>query len=405
MAKKFFDILPPQKRSEEKEEKIEIEKEIKIPKKKKPSFFVFFLLFFLIAFLFLNFKFTHCEIKIYPKVEEKKIESNWKLEKGIKDIDEGQKKLPFEIFEKEIELGGEIIATKEVEKKAEGKIKLYNQYATWPETWAKGTKFMSSVGKIFVSKDKISVPPAKVDEKGKILPSFVEVEVEALEPGEDYNIEPAKFSVLAFKGTEKYTKYWGESTEKMKGGGRVKIVQKEDIERAKINLEQKAIEKVIEEFKKEKKEFYFIENFGKVEKLEIPEKELEGKEGKSVSFEVKAKIKVVGLPKEKIDDFFKKKIKNEFSKNYNILVNSENLKFPSFQFNFEKMEGNISMIFGFKATKRLDLDEIKKNVILLNIEEAKEFLEKSPDIEKVEIRIFPGWFKKIPKNCNITLLE
>lgn len=405
MAKKFYDILP-KKRQEKVEIKIEKEKGLKEKRAKKNWIFYFFVFVLGAGFFLVNFYFASCEIFLSPKVDEQKIEEGWKLNPNLENIDEKEKVLPVKIFEKEILVSENVVATGEKEKKAEGKIILYNAFATWPETWAKGTRFLSSEGggKIFVSKEKIQVPPAKIDEKGKIIPSSVEVEVEAADFGPEYNIGPSKFSIPSFKGTGKYLKYWAESSEAMKKGGKVKVVKKEDIENGKERLKKKAIEVARQTSQKENPNFYFFENLGEAEIKNIEgEKGLEGKETETFELKGTLNVKLVGISKETLQGIFKQKFQEKFSKDYDL--KSQDLKVASASFDFSKGQGEATILFLFELKRKLDLDEIKKSVILLKVDEAQEYLAHHPNISNAKIKVFPRWIKKIPKKCSIILSE
>lgn len=404
MPKKFFDILPQKREKDSFEKKmIFLEKKSK-PQKKGILFFFIFLFVGGLAFFSLNSFFASCDIELTLREEEKKIEEKFVLDGKISEFQEGEKKLPAKILEKEVQVSEKFLATGEKEKKAQGKILLYNSFATWPETWAKGTRFMSSQGKVFVSKDKILVPPAKIDEKGKIIPSTVEVEVEAQEFGQDYNIGPSKFSVLAFKGTEKYPKYWAESLQPMTGGGKTKVVTKEDLERAKETLKEKAKKEAISLLKKENPQLFVLENLFQIDLLKIEDENLEQKETESFELKGNFRVRAVAFFEKEINSFLEKKFESAFSQNFYLKKETLSLV-PTASFDFSKKEGELSVLAKMKAKRKLDLDEIKKNVILFNVEQAREYLEKRPEISFAKITIFPRWKKKIPQNCRITLSD
>jgi len=215
MAKKIIDILPPKPPTTFSEERpkpfLEKKKEARsgggqnplllFAKKKWWGVLPFFVLIFLFL---LSFRFSKAEIKIWPEVETRNFRAKITVDKTAENPDFKNNILPGKIFEAEKTVSEEFPASGRVLKKAEGIIRLYNNFSTQNENWLDGTRFVSSDGKLFKSKDKISVPAAYI-KNGKIIPSFVDVPVIAAEGGADYNIGPSKFSIVAFRGTPRYT--------------------------------------------------------------------------------------------------------------------------------------------------------------------------------------------------------
>ncbi len=121
--------------------------------------------------------------------------------------------------------------TKQIEKKATGKLTVYNAYSSSKQNLVKDTRFSTPDGKVFRLNASITIPGAMI-ENAKIVPSSVEVAVTADKPGADYNIEATpKFRIPGFQGTPKYDGFYGESKEAMTGGfvGEVKVPTEADI--------------------------------------------------------------------------------------------------------------------------------------------------------------------------------
>ena len=99
---------------------------------------------------------------------------------------------------------------------------------------------MSDSGKLFVALQKIVIPAAKKS-GSKITPGSVQINVQAVEGGTDYNIAPSNFSVPGLKGTAYYYSIYATSTAAMTGGytGKVKKVTDDDIQGAKDVLTKK----------------------------------------------------------------------------------------------------------------------------------------------------------------------
>jgi len=414
MKKRFADIGIKRKSFLEKLEKPEkkdfhFEKKV-FAKPEKKSFFqknkkIFKFLFIVLIFSFFFYLFSlfyqKVEITIKTKPQQFSFEDKIKADTKISEIDFSQKIIPAKLLEFESELSESFPCTGQILKKAEGKIKLYNAYTTENETWREKTRFISSEGKVFVSKDKIFVPGAKMKE-GKLEPSVVEVPVIAIEGGENYNIGPSKFSVLAFKGSERFFKYWGESTESMKGGGKGGALLKEDIENAKKSFERK-IEEKIKNILKDKggPEKFLPENCFS---FSISEESFSKKEGEACeNFDMKAKVKIKALFLEKSDinslgeglislkfgdkrKFFEKEIK----------LNCEGK-------DFDKGVFSLNLKLNGKSNQDFDVNDLKRKIVGKSIRETKATLQ-DMNVE-AKIKIFPRFLMKIPENFDKIKIE
>lgn len=420
MAKKVIDIIPLKKRFEDKKKEIkkleikakepalEIEAkklQLKLPEFRFFKFSLKFLLsflaiLFLLSIVLLSFKFSKAETKIWPKTEELKLSEKLVVDTKIDKVDVKNRVIPGKIFESEEIFSEEFSSTGKILKKAQGTIRLFNEYKTEDEIWLAGTRFVSSDGKLFKSKDKILVPGAKI-EGGKIKASYVDVPVEAAEGGADYNIGPSDFSIVAFKGTPRYFKYYGKSFEPMKGGGEFPKVQKEDLENAEKSLIELAKNKAIEIFKnKIPAGFEIPEKAFSVEVLEKNSTAKEGEEVEKFNFQVKLKIKSIAFSKEDLSNF---------AKEYTLLnlPNQKEIYFPSLKLdpkteilNFELGKVTVSLDISIKTYSLIDEVYLKKGLAGKNLSEAKTFLLNQPEFSKVQINIFPFWSKRIPENIN-----
>lgn len=391
-AEKIFFPVSLSKSREKKNQKFELFKKISF-------LFIFFLVCGTLLFFFFTQYFSKVQITVSLKKETFEIKDQVILSSKIQNLDFKSKKIPAEIFEEEKVFSLQVPASGVILKKAEGKIRLYNSYTTKEETWVAGTRFLSSDNKIFLSKSKITVPGATIKD-GKIEPSFVDVEVIAAEGGEEYNIGPTKFSIPAFKGSERYYKYYGESLEPMKGGGKKRVVKKEDIENG-FNVLISQIEKEKgKEFIKERisSNVVFPEDLVLVEVLEKKSNQKEGDEVPNFSVSVKAKIKTFLVKKENLLSFVQALKSFYQPPSTKLLSQNENLQFESLTRDFEKGEVLVNLNYRGELILRVEKDELKKAIAGKRIKEIEEILKNKAEIEKVKIRVSPFWVFKVPEN-------
>ena len=82
---------------------------------------------------------------------------------------------------------------KEIERRASGKIIVFNNYSTNSQRLIARTRFETLEGKIYRIRDAVVVPGIS-DKDGRKTPGSIEVTVFADEPGEEYNIGYTDFT-------------------------------------------------------------------------------------------------------------------------------------------------------------------------------------------------------------------
>lgn len=411
MAKKIFDILPPKPpttfREEKKPpiiEKVTLPKRVKekvvwvSPKISLKKSLILVILILIMAGFLLSFKFSKAEIKIWPETDMVNFKTKLSVEKGIGIPDFKNKVIPGEIFEIEKTISQEFPSSGKLLKKAEGTIRLYNEFTTNTENWLSGTRFVSSDGKLFLSKNKIAVPGAEV-KNGKMVPSSVDVPVIAAEPGSDYNIGPSHFSIVVFRGTPRYTKFYGESLQPMIGGGESYRVTKEDLEQAENTLTNKAKTESKETLKsKISSEFLFLGDAVETKILDKFSSATVGTEIEKFNYQVKVKSTTISLKKENIEKFAEQFISLQIPEGKLLYKESLKIDYTPEVINLES--GKLSLSLNLSAKIYPEIDEIlfKKGLVGKPLSETKIFLENQPRILKSEIRISPFWVKTIPQN-------
>src|SRR6185436_19331087 len=107
----------------------------------------------------------------------------------------------------------------------------YNNYSTASQNLDIDTRLEGSNGKIYKTKTKIVIPGMKDGKTGS-----VEVKVYASVAGPEYNSAPLDFKIFGFKGTPKYSKFYGRSKGALSGGakGKAPALSAEEEDKLKI---------------------------------------------------------------------------------------------------------------------------------------------------------------------------
>ena len=104
-----------------------------------------------------------------------------------------------------------------VERHAEGRAIVFNDYSTEPQRLLPATRFETAGGKVFSLGDEEVIIPGKVGE----APGSITVTLYAAEAGSDYNIAPSDFTIPGFRELgldDKYNGIYATSTTLFEGG-------------------------------------------------------------------------------------------------------------------------------------------------------------------------------------------
>jgi hypothetical protein len=413
MAKKIFDILPP--KETQKEKRIKEEKPIVKPKfqvsktefkisspfsKKKSLFYIPLVL--ILAFLSCYFTLSKAEIEIWPESEVLSFEVKLTVDKTAGSVNFSNKVIPGKVLEAEKTITEEFSSsgTALKEKKAEGIIRVYNDYSTSPQVLIATTRFVSADGKLFRTPTKITIPGGHYEE-GKFVSGYFDVQVKADQPGPEYNIGPSTFSIPGFAGTALYTKFYGKSFQAMTGGLREETPQvtQEDLDQAQKILEEKALQNCQTVLKEKiSPEFVLLEEVSETKIVETFSLAKEKEELEKFSFQVKAESEALVFRSEDAENFARDFILSRIAESKKI--HQESLKINYNPETVDLESGKIILVLDMEAKIYSDIDaeNLKKGLQRKSLTEAKLFLENQSQITQVSVEFWPFWVKKVPED-------
>ena len=314
-----------------------------------------------------------------------------------------ESKIPAEIISGEKIAEREFSATGEVltERKAEGIVRVYNDYSTNAQTFVEKTRFVSANGKLFTSLEKIYIPGQEY-EGGKLKPGFIDIRVRAVEAGQDYNIGPTTFSIPGLLGTDMYTSFYAQSFSVMKGGfeGRTSQVKKEDIEEAKEVLKREIFEEgqLALQKKCDENSFTLLED---CLSREVLKESCEVEPGAIVdSFVCKVKVRMSSLVFREGDlrEFIKNVLLSQTEKDKEIKSGSLKLSYFLQESDLEEGRATLNLTALADIYSPFDEDFLKKAIAGKSAKAAIILLESQPEIKKVRVKLWPFWVKEVPRN-------
>ncbi|MCK9578353.1 hypothetical protein M0R01_02560 [bacterium] len=422
MRKQIYDIIPPNKIKQQ-EQAIETREELEVQikedmpvyqvekrKKKKNGFkgimiaAIIFIVVGVFAFYFLTD--TKAEVKIYPRIQQVSGEKsvvvavvdNYNLREGDTRIILNGKEFNEEqtyttIIKSTGSAGGG--------GTAKGKIKVYNKFSpATPLTLKTGTHFLSDKGeKSYHSLSVINIPAATSDG-----PGMVEIEIEADEPGSEYNIDSAKFSIPKLNGTEYYSTTWAETSTSITGGVKsdTLAVSQNDINTAKDKFKEQQLSTIVSSLSGNIPEDYVVIDGATIQ--DVSDFKVKAKSGDKVdSFEVSGKIKtkIVAVKKADLENLI------------GIIGNLEEGKSPTFQNSTFKATGIIEKNNAFEMNLSVSSDmfvassgeALTEKIAGKSKDEAVNIIKEDTEIEKVEINLNPSWKGNLSNNKNNIIIK
>jgi len=413
MEKRVIDISPPGKKKEKeiREELPPVREpsfsfkrpEIKITAPKLPFNKVFLVIaaVLIIIGVIVSSSLSRAEIEIKPEIEILTFKTKATVDKSAEAINFLDKVVPGKIFQTEKTVSGDFSSSGEMSeaKKAEGTIKIYNNYNS-PQVLVAQTRFQAPLEKFQPSLEKGENPWFRTVER-VVIPTKGQVDVKVIadSPGEKYNIEASTFSVPGLAGTPQYTFVYGKSSESIKGGmlARTSQVTQEDLDKAKESLTEKAKKECNEDLKnKISADFAFLAEATTTEIIEASSLAKPGVGLEKFNYQVKARSLTLAF---KVEDL--KKFANEFILSQvpdNKVIYPASLKVNYFLTNSTLEAGKIILSLDLEAKIYSDIDEtaLKRALEKKSAAEAKLFLEGQPEISEAKIKLWPFWVKEIP---------
>lgn len=155
------------------------------------------------------------DVTVYPRHREPNVNAEFEAQRTPQPGE-----LAYEIMTLEAEGERQVTASgqEEVATQAVGTIFIYNEQSTDPIRLITNTRFESPEGLIYKIKDPAVVPGYTTDAQGKKVRGVTTAEVYADAAGENYNIQPSRFTIPGFKDEPEYTTIYAESTSAFTGG-------------------------------------------------------------------------------------------------------------------------------------------------------------------------------------------
>ncbi len=343
-------------------------------------------LFFAISFLF-----AKATVTVNPKIKDLVLNENFSATK-----DSTTDELPFDLVVISGDEAKTVPATnqKEISQKAQGLVMIYNAFSSSPQALGAGTKLEGSNGKIYTTQTKITVPGIAKDKPGS-----VEVNIYGAETGEQYNSPPLDFKIGLFKGTKKYSGFYGRSKGEITGGlkGKFPVISESQknnvINELRTALQAKLLKKVTDQIPSG-----FI-LFKDASVLNIKDENAEFA-SKDNMLPIKIKGTFYGLLFD--EKKLTKKIAGDNIEKYDgsavYLLNIKDLTFsmPETILLADVKNVSFSLSGATKIVWKFDADKLTTDLLGKSKKDFNQILSQYPNIDSADLALSPFWARTLP---------
>lgn len=290
--------------------------------------------------------------------------------------------------------------------KASGTLTLYNYWDSTAQGLNKGTKFSSS-NKTFVSKGAVSIPGTSI-RGGNIVPGTASVEIEAENPGEEYNVSAGRFTIMGLSSAQQ-EKIYGQSSKELTGGfsKEVTVVSENDFNKALETLTKEATDELQEELKAKAEG---LEIYDKAVQNETVEKTSSAKiddEANDFTLKIKQRLRVIVFNKENFNNFILSLLEKQIPYDKMISLGpDDSINATSVEPKYDQNNLNLNLHIMAKISSRVDLEKTKKDILGKNRAAAENYLNSLSGVTGYEIKYSPTfWLKHIPNFASLVTLE
>ncbi len=385
MPRKIYDIIP----NEDVEEIKVFHSTKKSSKRKKPFMLLLFVVVVLLGLFF--FVGSKAKVVIYPNTEEISTDASITVETSRASTDFENLVLRGVIFSdsRKVSESYPSTGTSSKTKKATGTIRVYNKIdPPKDQALVKNTRFLSVPGGLIYRANEAFTIPAN---------GYIDIEVTADEPGTEYNLDSATFSVPGLSKTEIYSSIYAETVTSLDGGEKaeVKVVTDEDLSLSKTDFEKKYKEIIKNELIASLSEdFIYVPDSMSIEIMDLYSDAPVGTETEEFNLSANIDSKILVFRKDDLVEIGEKLIKEELADRVEIVPGSITYEIKE----YANVEGKTKLNVTFTAKTYTLPEEELLRASLLNRDQlhSKSLLENMVEIKKVEIDISPFWRSSLP---------
>ena len=286
---------------------------------------------------------------------------------------------------------------KDIGTKTKGKIVLKNDFDSNNHNIPAGSQLTSS-SKTFLTQTAVTIPPATISNM-KPVSGTVSVEIEAENPGADYNIKAGRFSILSLSAAQQSGIY-GQSLNDLIGGEsrQVQVVSQKDYDDAKNSLVKDLTDSVGKDIQKKIGSKKLIEKALVVSDPEVTSSAKVDGEATDFDMTVKLKNQALVYTDSEFQNFIIKIVSKDLSSDKKVTIaKSEDLNLTVDKTAYDKGQMDLTVNVLVKVSDEVSTDKIKQAVLGKKVSEISGIIKNLSGITRVEVSQQPSWwFKRLP---------
>jgi len=416
MTKKIFDIVPPNQIN--KKPAAATNKKSSFKKKKKKlkkittggwwwKISLVAILFIVLGGFIYQSGWAAVDLTLSPAQMTVETEKRVTVNVSQDGVDKENIVVPGKLIKEEIEKSRQFEAQGEKKKKAHGTLTVYNSYnnPVTPINLIAQTRFLSNSGYYFLSETPVHIPAARYEE-GELVPGSTQIEVVAMEGGEEYNISPAQFSIPGLSGTAYYDKIYASSEEKMIGGGVATQVTSEDLNRAHRLLSEELITDGVTKFRTDNKEYEFLKAATNNEIIKSYSSVEVGTELEHFDFTINSELTALGIKEVALQELAQSLLKDELATGTALVPESLETNYYVSSKDLEEGRMVIKLTVSGKSYQPVDKEALKTDLQGMSLGLLEGNLEENyGEFEAVKVDKKPFWLRKVPTDLERISVE
>lgn len=296
---------------------------------------------------------------------------------------------------------------KNIGEKASGTITIYNNLDSNSHKFEAGTK-LSSSSKTFITKSEVTVSGATVQNL-KIVPGTVSVDIEAENPGEEYNVKAGRFSIFEIPSAEQEAIY-GQSNKDLAGGmsREVQVMSTDDYNKAKDGILKELQVTVKNDLDKKIGDSVLLEKALVTPEPEIITSAKVDQEAKDFQMKVILKEQALVYENKSLTEMLTTLLQKQVESNKMVKIATPG----DISLNVDKIaydKGQMDLTAGVlaKVSAKIEAGDIKSAIVSKKVSVAQEYILSQDGVKSVQIDFKPSWwFEKIPdlgKNVEVKI--
>ena len=382
----------------------EIRKVVLLPKASVRIMWGFLLALICVISLTAVFVLPKAEVTVTPKKEM--VSADLEVQSSIEQakLEADKQVIPSREVEEKVQDEREFMATGTARSssgggnRVTGSIAVYNEFSSANETFVPKTRFMTEDGLVFRSVTSVRIP-GYTKSGGKVVPGRTVIEVIADKEGDEYLVaEGQKLSVPGLQGGDRYGKIYAMVEEPMEkpGAEGEKTVTAADIKKAREELQLSLEEKGKALLMERSDGFKAHEQSVVLEGIKFESSKAVGAGVETFTVKAEAVARGVVYNTKDLESVGEAYLVERARENTE-LAGALTAEVRATRYDKVRKSATMDVHVEKEGVKKLDSAELKKNILGLSGEEARDKLKSLEDVSDAEINLWPFWVKNIPQ--------